>query len=217
MRLNRIHFILAAAVLVGHAQRTARAEVPSNWQYYEQQRQAEVLRRQNLENAGLLQIQQEGLSMAADYAARKAQEAAEHSRQLQVTVAQQDQRIATLENQLSEQRQAAAEAEEARIEAAREEARRRIFAQQWAAAAPARARAAAAQKIAIEKWRASIKHTPNIMIGKNADGTRFTVIIDGQRTIFKSATEANAFAETAKQRSLAEITSSEAKLKHNEQ
>lgn len=82
----------------------------------------------------------------------------------------------------------------AKVAAAQAEKDTKAAAATWAAGAAERDRAAAAKKKAVEKWRASGKAGPNIMIGHRADGT-FTVMVDGVISTFATNDEAQAFAD----------------------
>jgi hypothetical protein len=99
-----------------------------------------------------------------------------------------------LEKQTAEEK-AKADAEASAKAAAEKDAQeRKEAAARWEAGAPERARAAAAQKAAVEKWRASGKPGPSIMMSKRADGT-VTVMVDGNVTTFQTVAEAEAFVE----------------------
>jgi len=72
---------------------------------------------------------------------------------------------------------------------------------EWAAGSPERERQAAIRQAsldaAVNKWRASIVRTPNIMIASPGNGEGL-VLVDGQRFHFKTPAEARAFAERLK-------------------
>lgn len=125
---------------------------------------------------------------------------------LQIKVDQQADRIAVLEQQIADlthATNAAAEVQAAAAAAADKAARQKLADEQWAAGAPERARQAAALQAAVDKWRASIKHTPNIIVTANQATGGASVIIDGKTTEFRSLAEANAFAAAVKQKALA--------------
>lgn len=144
-----------------------------------------------------------------DLAGRTFDEAAaanEAARQLQLKVDQQAARIAALEGQLDEINRAAQAKQEAKVAAkvaAENAARQKAADEAWAAGAPERARQAEALRAAVDQWRASIKHTPAMIIVPNKATGGTSVSIDGKITEFKSLAEANAFAAEVKQRALA--------------
>ena len=98
------------------------------------------------------------------------------------------------EKQTAEEKAKADADADAKVAAAKEEKERKDAAAAWAAGAAERARAEAAKKAAVDKWRASAKPAPSILMGQRADGT-FTVMVDGNISSFPTAAEAQAFAE----------------------
>lgn len=103
-------------------------------------------------------------------------------------------KAAELDKQTAEEKAKADAEAEAKSAAAKEEQDRKDAAARWAAGAAERARADAAKKAAIDKWRASAKPGPSILMGRRADGT-FTVMVDGKVSSFPTAAEAQAFAD----------------------
>ena len=99
-----------------------------------------------------------------------------------------------LEKQTAEEKAKSDAEPDAKAAAAKEEQERKDAAAAWAAGAAERARAETAQKAAVDKWRASGKPAPSILMGQRADGT-FTVMVDGEISSFPTAAEAQAFAE----------------------
>ncbi len=111
--------------------------------------------------------------------------------------AAEDAKARELEKQTSEEKAKADAEENAKAAATKDEQDRKAAAAAWAAGAADRERAAAAKKAAVDKWRASGKPGPSIMMGQRADGT-FTVMIDGKISTFATAAEAKAFADKAR-------------------
>ena len=144
-----------------------------------------------------------------DLAGRAFDEAAaanETARQLQLKVDEQAARITALEGQMDEINRAAQarhDAKDAAKAAAERAARQKAADEAWAAGAPERARQAAALQAAVDQWRASIQHTPAMIIVPNKATGGASVSIDGKVTEFKSLSEANAFAAEVKQKALA--------------
>ena len=95
----------------------------------------------------------------------------------------------------SAEEKAKADADEAtKVAAAKDEKDRKAAAAAWAAGAAERERAAAKQKAAVDKWRATGKPAPSIMMSKRGDGT-YVVLVDGKLSSFATAAEAQAYAD----------------------
>ena len=103
-------------------------------------------------------------------------------------------KVGEIEKQTAEEKAKADAEADAKVAAAKEEQERTDAAARWAAGAAERARAEAAKKAVVDKWRASAKPAPSILMGQRADGT-FTVMVDGKISSFPTAAEAQAFAE----------------------
>ena len=101
---------------------------------------------------------------------------------------------AELDKQTAEEKAAADLKANEETAAAKEKKEREEAAARWEAGAAERKRAEAATKAAVDKWRASAKPAPSILMGQRADGT-FTVMVDGKVSSFATAAEAQAFAE----------------------
>ena len=103
-------------------------------------------------------------------------------------------KAAELDKQTAEEK-AKADADAATKAAAdKDEQDRKAAAAAWAAGAKERERAAAAQKALVDKWRASGKPAPSIMINHRPDGT-VVVMVDGKISTFATDAEAQAFAD----------------------
>ncbi|MEO6875797.1 MAG: hypothetical protein ABI222_13345 [Opitutaceae bacterium] len=111
--------------------------------------------------------------------------------------AAEDKKTLELAKQTAEDKAKAAADTAVKSAANKEEADRKTADDAWAAAAPERERAAAKKKAAIAKWRATAKPAPSIMMSHRPDGT-FTVMVDGKISTFQTATEAQAFANKAR-------------------
>jgi hypothetical protein len=85
-------------------------------------------------------------------------------------------------------------AEETAKAAAQEAQARKETAAFQAAAAADRERALAKQKAAVEKWRATGKPVPSIMVSARPDGT-YVVMVNGKLSSFATAAEAKAYAD----------------------
>jgi primosomal protein N' len=83
---------------------------------------------------------------------------------------------------------------DAKAAAAKAEQESKAAAAAWEAGAAERARIAAQQKAAVDKWRATAKPAPSIIMGQRGSGT-FTVMVDGKISTFGTAAEAQAFAD----------------------
>ncbi|MEO6876718.1 MAG: hypothetical protein ABI222_18050 [Opitutaceae bacterium] len=163
-----------------------------------------MLRAQSSDAAEILRLRDQ-----ADRASDEAAAASEAARQLQIKLDQQTERIAALESQLDAINRAAEDVLDAKAAAKTAEeraARQKIVDEQWAAAAPERARKAAELQVAVDQWRAAIKRTPSMIIVPNKTTGGASVSIDGKVRQFKSLSEANAFAAEVKQKALATAT-----------
>ena len=103
-------------------------------------------------------------------------------------------KAAELDKQTAEEKAKADAEADAKAAAAKDEQERKEAAARWAAGAAERARAEAVKKAAVDKWRASAKPAPSILMGQRADGT-FTVMVGGKISSFATAAEAQAFAD----------------------
>lgn len=103
-------------------------------------------------------------------------------------------KAAELDRQTAEEKTAADLKVNEEATATKEKKEREEAAARWEAGAAERKRAEAATKAAVDKWRASAKPAPSILMGHRADGT-FTVMVDGKVSSFATAAEAQAFAE----------------------
>jgi len=173
------------------------AIAPATWAQSKEDAQTKALREQ-LERETAARKAEADAAIAADIAknpeganAQAARKAAEEAKALE------------LAKQSAEEKAKADADADAKAAAEKNAKERKEAAARWEAGAPERARAAAAQKAAVEKWRASGKPGPSIMMSKRADGT-VTVMVDGNVTTFQTVAEAEAYVE--KVRSAAETT-----------
>jgi hypothetical protein len=83
---------------------------------------------------------------------------------------------------------------DAKVAADKDEKDRKAAAVAWAAGAAERDRATAAKNAAVDKWRATAKPAPSIMMSRRGDGT-FVVMVDGKISKFATEAEAQAFAD----------------------